>query len=164
VRPGEAPGGFQTGAPSGFRTGAQQMQPPGAQPVPQQQPGFGSGSFLGTAAAAAAGVIGGSMLMNSMGGMFGQRGGGSAQAMTDPAAARESPWGATGGSTGDLGRQAGVDDIGRGGGAERPADQGYGLFDTNSDKLAEANFTDDDIADADFDGGFDLGGDGGGGD
>ena len=162
VRPGEAPGGFQTGAPSGFRTGAQPMQPAGAQPMPQQQSGFGGGSFLGTAAAAAAGVIGGSMLMNSMGGMFGQRGGGSAQAMTDPAAARESPWGASGGSAGDLGRQAGVDDIGRGGGAERSADQGYGLFDTNPDKVADADLADDN-ADADFDGGFDLGGDGGGG-
>ena len=151
VRSGEAP----MGAPSGFSTGAQ--------PAPPEPSRFGGGSFLGTAAAAAAGVIGGSLLLDGIRSMTGQRGGGGF-GMADSAAARENPWGASGGSAGDLGRQAGVDDIGRGGiGGERSADQGYGLFDTTSDKIADADFTDDDIADADFDGGLDLGGDGGGG-
>src|SRR5688572_18821042 len=43
VRPGEA----SMGAPSGYQTSAQ------PQPMPPQQSGFGGGSFLGTAAAAA---------------------------------------------------------------------------------------------------------------
>jgi hypothetical protein len=161
VRPGDVP----MGAPRGYQSGGSpwpQQQPPlqQQQPMPQQQPGFGGGSFLGTAAAAAVGAIGGSLLMNSMGGMFGQRGGGSAQAaMSDPAARESgSPWGNAG--SGDLARQAGIDDIGRGSGGGQP-DQDYGLFDTASNQSGEADFADDDIADADFDGGFDVGGDGG---
>ena len=58
--------------------GAYQAAPaPAGQPMPQADPraqggGFGGGgSFLGTAAAAAVGMIGGSMLMNSIGGMMG---------------------------------------------------------------------------------------------
>ena len=48
-------------------------QEPGyaAAPAPQQAPGAGGGSFLGTAAATAAGVVGGALLMNSFRGMFG---------------------------------------------------------------------------------------------
>jgi uncharacterized protein len=154
VRPAEAP----MGAPPGYQTG------PSQSPWPQQLPQSGGGSFLGTAAAAAAGVIGGSLLMNSMSGMMGQRGGGSgqAQAMADPAAARESPW-SSGAGGGDLARQAGLDDLGRGGGDQ--ADRGYGLVDSSSDPLENADFTaDEDIPDAEFDGGFDIGGDGGSGD
>jgi hypothetical protein len=157
VRPGDVPMGAPPGYQSGGSPWPQQQQMP-----PQQQSGSGGGSFLGTAAAAAVGAIGGSLLMNSLGGMFGQRGGGSAQAaMSDPAAARESgsPWGNAGG--GDLARQAGIDDIGRDGGGGQ-ANQSHGLFDTASNQSAEADYADDDIADADFDDGFDLGGDGGG--
>jgi hypothetical protein len=151
VRPGDAP----MGAPGGYQSGGspwpQQQPMQSQQQMPQQQqPGFGGGSFLGTAAAAAVGAIGGSLLMNSLGGMFGQRGGGgSAQAaMSDPAAGRESgsPWGNAG--NGDLARQAGVDDIGRASGGGQ-ADQGFGLFDTASNQDAGAEFDD----------GFDLGGD-----
>ena len=36
-----------------------------------QAPGSAGGSFLGTAAASAAGVVGGALLMNSFRGMFG---------------------------------------------------------------------------------------------
>src|SRR5688572_3185908 len=67
VRPGDRP----MGAPAGF--GREPYPPqgyPGAgygqpQGYPQQEPGRG-GSFLGTAAAAAAGVLGGAMLMNGI--------------------------------------------------------------------------------------------------
>src|SRR2546425_5283843 len=59
VRPGDAP----MGAPPGYGAGAQPM--PGPEPM---RPG---GSFLGTAAAAAAGVIGGSLLLDSMRSMTG---------------------------------------------------------------------------------------------
>src|SRR5437899_2413445 len=90
------------------------------------------GSFLGTAAAAAAGVIGGSLLLDGIRSMMGP--GHGAFGFADPAfgAGRDhgSPWDNSGG--GDLGRQAGVDDIGRdqhGGGSG----SGSGLFDSNAD-------------------------------
>src|SRR5262245_29077608 len=80
VRAGAAPNtaaGTEPGAPqSPWRntTGMQRspMQEPGYAPAPPQQaPGFGGGgSFLGTAAATAAGVVGGALLANSFRGMF----------------------------------------------------------------------------------------------
>jgi hypothetical protein len=68
VRPGDAP----MGAPPGFRTGAPPMgAPAGYAPAgPMPEPSRGD-SFLGTAAAAAAGVIGGSLLLNGIRGMMG---------------------------------------------------------------------------------------------
>jgi uncharacterized protein len=69
--------------------------------------GSGGGSFLGTAAAAAAGVVGGSLLLNSIRGMMG----GSHQAFGDTAASgNRSPWSDQ--SRGDLARDAGVNNIG----------------------------------------------------
>jgi uncharacterized protein len=114
---------------------------PGA-PWRQAAPG---GSFLGTAAAAAAGVIGGSLLLDGIRSMMGP--GHGAFGIADPAlgASRDlgSPWDNSAG--GDLARQAGIDDIGRdqhgaGGGssglgllddtpADDPADQDVGTFD-----------------------------------
>ena len=50
--------------------------PPGQSPAPGTGPGFGSGgSFLGTAASTAAGVIGGGLLLNSIRSMFGEHAG-----------------------------------------------------------------------------------------
>jgi uncharacterized protein len=50
--------------------------PPGQSPAPGTVPGFGSGgSFLGTAASTAAGVIGGGLLLNSIRSMFGEHAG-----------------------------------------------------------------------------------------
>jgi uncharacterized protein len=50
--------------------------PPGQSPAPGMGPGFGSGgSFLGTAASTAAGVIGGGLLLNSIRSMFGEHAG-----------------------------------------------------------------------------------------
>ena len=66
VRPAEAP----MGAPSGFQNQAAQ---PNA-PYPQELASRG-GSFLGTAAAAAAGVIGGALLLDGIRSMFGHGGG-----------------------------------------------------------------------------------------
>jgi uncharacterized protein len=76
--------------------------------------GFGQGgSFLGTAAAVAAGAIGGSLLLNSFRGMFG---GNQQQGALDQASAGglgdRAGWD-TGGGGGDLARQAGLGDIGR---------------------------------------------------
>jgi hypothetical protein len=121
-----------------------QQQAPQAQAAP-----VGSGgSFLGTAAASAAGVIGGAMLMNSISSMFGHRGGGQAFGGEQQAA---SPW-SDSASNSDLARDAGLNDIGGGrGGADRSA----GLLDSDDSD------TDVDVADSgDF--GGDFGGDGGG--
>jgi len=95
----------------GYGQGPGQGQYGGQPPYGQQQPqAGGGGSFLGTAAAAAAGMVGGSLLMNSLGGMFG---GGNRHGFGDSANASESksPW-SSDSSGGDLGRQAGVNDIG----------------------------------------------------
>jgi hypothetical protein len=83
------------------------------------------GSFLGTAAATAASVIGGTLLFNSLGSLFGQRNSGSALADTPASSPSPSPWDnkAVGG---DLSRDAGLNDIGSDG-------RSAGLFDTGSD-------------------------------
>ena len=119
---------------------------------PAAAPAQGS-SFLGTAAASAAGVIGGALLLNSIGSMFGNRTGSfGGSAVAGDAPASDSPWGG-GAANSNLARDAGVNDIGRGGpaGGERSA----GLFD--SDGADDAN-TDSDLDVSD------LGGDFGGGD
>jgi hypothetical protein len=132
---------------SGSRWGTQPQQP--LQATPQgPAPGERGGSFLGTAAAAAAGVIGGSLLMNSIGSMFGHHGqafGGQAFGGDDARSGGQTPWGDSANS--DLSRDAGINDIGG---------QRSGLFD------GSGNDSDFDISDA---GGGDFGGgDGGGGD
>jgi uncharacterized protein len=67
----------------------------------------GGGSFLGTAAAAAAGAVGGSLLLNSFRGMMG----GNRQTFGDTAAiGNRSPWSDQ--SRSDLARDAGVNNIG----------------------------------------------------
>src|SRR5262249_53683152 len=86
VRPGgeSAP----MGAPPTYQ--APPMAPMMGQPAP-------GGSFLGTAAATAAGVIGGSLMMDSIRSMMGHHGG-MAHAAYEPAGAGQgSPWGGSGG-------------------------------------------------------------------
>ena len=140
------------GLPAGLqRPGDQHQAQGGASYQQQAEPargGFG-GSFLGTAAAAAAGVIGGTMLMNSLKGAFGG-GEAKAQGIGDVSGqqASASPWGDAGG--GDLARQAGIDTIGKPGGdgeragayepAHEPMDDGEmmpdddgGFFDFDGD-------------------------------
>lgn len=111
--------------------------------------GFG-GSFLGTAAATAAGVIGGSMLMNSIGNLMG----GNKHGFGDTANAGKSdagsPWSA-GQSKDDLSREAGVNDIGRGG-ANEDGGSRQGFFDqASNDSYDDESYDDDD--DYDLDGG-----------
>ncbi len=136
IRPGDAP----MGAPRVWgNTSQQPMQQQPQQQEPQQGVGRGS-SFLGTAAASAAGMIGGYMLMNSLGGMFG---GGQAHAAHDrDSAGSGSPWGGGGDSSNSgLAKDAGLNDMG--GSGER-----RGFFDSDAGQ-----------------GGDDFGGDfGGGGD
>ena len=118
------------------------------QPMPQDY-GRGGGSFLGTAAATAAGVIGGSLLFNSLGSMFG---GDKAHAGTQKFGdtGGDTPWGG-GARDSELAREAGLQDIG-GGREDR-----QGFFDTAQ------NIGDDPGGDGGFDFGGDGGGDGGGG-
>jgi len=125
--------------------------PVGAPPAP-------GGSFLGTAAAAAAGVIGGSLLLSGIRSMMGYQQG--THAAFDPASSTSgaSPWGG-GAAGGELSHQAGLDDVGRtssSGGDTGSRD--YGLLD---DGRSEDMQDDQDADDLDDDFGFDDGGDGG---
>jgi hypothetical protein len=125
-------------------------QPSYGQPygAPQAPPG-GGGSFLGSAAATAAGMVGGSLLLGSIRSMMGgtNRGFGDAGGLGKTDSQR--PWGDQSGS--DLARDAGVNDIGSSG---HHADDGSraGSFDSASN---------DDQDDGDFDS-DDFGGDGDG--
>jgi hypothetical protein len=114
----------------------QQAQPPGQygqapynQPYGQAPMG-GGGSFLGTAAAAAAGMVGGSLLLGSIRSMMGgsQHGFGDQAALGDRAGS-QNPWSDQSG--GDLARDAGVNDIGS---SANHADDNSrsGLFDSAS--------------------------------
>jgi hypothetical protein len=173
VRPGGE--GAPMGAPPTYRTEAQPM----AQAPMMGQPSAG-GSFLGTAAATAAGVIGGSLMMDSIRSMMGHRGG-TAHAAYEPAGAGQgSPWGGNSSSgDGSMARALGIDDIGRSGsGGSGGAPRSYGVVDSDASENAKNEYVSDDDSsyaageeqdvneftdDSDFDndGGGDFGGDGG---
>jgi hypothetical protein len=124
--------------------------------------GSAGGSFLGTAAATAAGVIGGSLLMNSIRGLMGgnHQGFGDASAFSGGAEspASRNPWGGDQ-SNSDLARDAGLNDIGRSGLGDddrRNDDQCAGLFDNASNDNASTNDgsnNDDGFDSDDFSGG-----------
>lgn len=125
--------------------------------APWRQGPAPGGSFLGTAAAAATGVIGGSLLLDGIRSMMGHHG---SFGMVDPAfgAGRDSgsPWDNSGG--GDLARQAGIDDIGRDPHSGGGGSSGLGLFDSGAaDDASEADQAFDDSG-SDFGGGGDFGG------
>jgi uncharacterized protein len=110
--------------------------PPGYQPQPgyPPPPGYmqgapmgapmmgGGGSFLGTAAATAAGVIGGSMLLNGIRGAFGAGGSHQTFGSNEGGGFGSSP-GSNSSGGGELSREAGVSDIGRPGRDDPPARQ-----------------------------------------
>ncbi len=129
---GAVPGGYQS------------ANPYAAPAAPT--PGYGGGSFLGTAAATAAGAIGGALLLNSISSMFGHRGG-SAFASTP----QSSPWDNSAAGS-DLAREAGAGDIGASRQSAVDDQQASGLFD---DSNANPGF-DDDAGGSDF---GDFGGD-----
>lgn len=93
---------------SGYGQGQYGAQPSYGQPAPG-----GGGSFLGTAAAAAAGMVGGSLLLGSIRSMMGgsHQGFGDSSSLTGGG---RTPW-SSDQSGGDLGRDAGVNDIGSSG-------------------------------------------------
>jgi uncharacterized protein len=127
-------------------------QPYGGAPV------GGGGSFLGTAAAAAAGVVGGSLLLGSIRNMMGgsQHGFGDASSLGSGLGGGvedRRPWSDQ--SNSDLARDAGINDIGSSG-DRADGNSRAGLFDSaNND---DDNDGDNMDADADSD---DSGGDGG---
>jgi hypothetical protein len=152
----------------------QQTQGPGRSPYDQGSYGgqpyggppsaFGGGgsSFLGTAAATAAGMVGGSLLLNSIRSMMGgsHQGFGDATAMKDRAASPSSDQ-----SDSSLARDAGIDDIGSN--RDRGDDTRHaGLYDqaSNDDNQSNydtaSNYDDQDDTDLDSD---DFGGDNDGG-
>jgi hypothetical protein len=143
----------------------QYNQAPYGQPYgAPQAPIGGGGSFLGTAAAAAAGMVGGSLLLGSIRSMMGS----SHQGFGDAAGLGNTGLGNTGlgnasqtpgsdQSGSDLARDAGINDIGSSGGRADDNSRA-GLFDTASNEPASNDYGDDhDDMDLDSD---DLGGDG----
>ncbi|MEP7030642.1 MAG: DUF2076 domain-containing protein [Pseudolabrys sp.] len=114
---------------------------PQAAPIAPQSSG---GSFLGTAAAGVAGVVGGALLLNSFSSMFGHHGGSAFGAPASGSPPSGSPWDNSAANS-DLARDAGLNDIGRG---SAGSDPGVGLVDSGG---------------SDFGGGDVGGGDGGGG-
>jgi hypothetical protein len=124
--------------------------PPPSGYAPQggfSQGGFGQGgSFLGTAASAAAGMIGGSLLLGGIRSMFGHHGGASTYDAGHGVAS--SPW-ADSASHSDLAREAGLDDIGRGGDASGHHRAGLADTSDDGDEVADADIDHDD---GDFDG------------
>jgi hypothetical protein len=170
VRPGDAAGGTSSawrnsappmGAPAmgAPAMGAPAAGAPAPEPMQAARPG---GSFLGTAAAAAAGVIGGSLLLDSIRSMTGQRHGAFDQAAAGGSGGG-SPWGGGSAAGGDLSRQAGLDDMGRAssaGGRDGTGDRRQGLLDdSNRDSVEGDDANADDENDFDFD--DDDGGDSG---
>jgi hypothetical protein len=145
-------GGRPMGVPPGFQRAGDPYQAQGAPSpqAPEPARGGAGGSFLGTAAAAAAGVIGGSLLMNSLGGMFG---GGQAKAQglgdvagKDTSGTSANPWGDAASGDGNLAQQAGLDSVGQpAGGSDRT-----GLHDQAHHSADEGAMLPED------DGGFDM--------
>ena len=100
--------------PPGYQSQGYQSQPGYPPPPPGYAggPGFGSGgSFLGSAASTAAGVIGGALLLDSIRSMFGHHFGAQPNAFGDLAGDRASPW-SGGAADSQLARDAGINHIG----------------------------------------------------
>jgi uncharacterized protein len=142
--------GSRASVPS-VRTGAtsEANQPPPYTPAP-------GGSFVGTAAAAAAGTIGGSLMLDSIRSMFGH---GHAGAY-EPASSAHSPWDNSAGSAAnsDLAKQAGIGDVGGGHGSGGDQHAAGLVDDADTDDADDSDDSDDDgdFDDGDFDGGSDT--------
>jgi uncharacterized protein len=151
------PQGAPQAAPQGYPQGYPQQQ--GGYPMGAAPMGGGGSSFLGTAAATVAGVVGGAMLLDGIRSMMGSHHS-FAGDTGGVAHAAASPWDSGGDhGSGNLGHDAGVDDI-RGGGGNRAA---------ASDEQSRSGFVSDDAGNApddqgddDFDAGDDAGDMGGG--
>lgn len=123
-----------------------QTPPPGYGYGPA--PGFGGGgSFLGTVASAAAGMVGGALLLDGIRSMFGHHLGATSAFGGLPAGPSASPWGGSAADS-DLAREAGIDDIGSHSGdiQNPPADAADDAFDPPDDQTGfdDADFSGDD--------------------
>jgi len=101
--------------PQGYQP---QAYPPGYQQggYPMGAPMGGGGSFLGTAAATVAGVVGGAMLLNGIRSMMGPHQSFAGEYDHGGGLPHSSPWDSGGDhSSGNLARDAGLGDIGDGG-------------------------------------------------
>jgi uncharacterized protein len=160
-QPSRPPGYPPQDVPPGYPPGGY-PPPPGYQPMGYPPAGAppmgGGGSFLGTAAATVAGVVGGAMLLNGIRSMMGPHE--TSMHGYDPTGGLPqggSPWD-SGGHGGDLGsghlsQDAGLGDIG---GGHRAAAYDDGNNDTGDRGTAynlADNQTDDDFDSDDFDGG-----------
>ena len=116
---------------------------PAAAPTATPSPGAPGGSLLGTAAASAAGVIGGALLLNSISSMFGHHGASAFAGVPPSGSPRDSN---AAGS--DLSRDAGFNDVTNG---ARNDTGSAGLFGNDAD---DASDTDDDDFDSDVGGDF----------
>lgn len=139
AREDQAQGGFLDSMRAALGGRAARTSVPSVAAAPDQRaagamPTGSGGSFLGTAAASAAGVIGGALLLNSISSMFGHHGGSAFAAV---------PTQDQNFADSDLARDAGIEHIGKNGGSAS-------LFDSD----------DGDSSDGDFSG--DFGGDSGG--
>jgi uncharacterized protein len=159
VRPGQDQNQGQGPAAVGAGARDEAALAPGAAPWRQGPAAPGGSSFLGTAASTAAGVIGGSLLLDGIRSMMGH--GHGAFGVADPALGAGhdpgSPRDNSGG--GDLARQAGVDDIGRDQHGAGGSGSGSGLFDSTA--ADEGDQADQEVAAIDDDSGSDFGGDDG---
>jgi len=148
VRPAAAP---RTVSPWSRAAAQPAGSAPAASPgyAPPQAPGSSGGSFLGTAAAATAGVVGGALLMNSVRGMFGGQQQGTPSRAFDSPGGAGTPWSSNSG--GDLARDAGVNDIGRGDKTAARDDSGgsqrAGWSDTGRSEAEDTDFGDNTVAD-----------------
>jgi hypothetical protein len=153
----------QTGYPPQTGYPQQPGYPPGGMMGGGGMFGGGGGSFLGTAAATVAGVVGGAMLLNGIRGMMG----GGHQAFASDydrlpqaaqgSAAQGSPWDSGSSGGGDLARDAGLGDIGGGHRAASNDDSSRSsFFGGNDDQAVQGDDGSFDTGDAgDFDGGGD---------
>jgi len=148
--PPSSPGGYPPSA-GGY------PPPPGYPPMGAPPMGGGGGSFLGTAAATVAGVVGGAMLLNGIRSMMGH------EALSpgyDPAGGvthGASPWDGGGADHGHLAQDAGLGDVGGHRAAAYDDDAGNnndgGFLGGNVDDLAggqpDGDFDGDDFDDGD---------------
>jgi len=134
--------------PPGYQSQGYQSQPGYPPPPPGYAggPGFGSGgSFLGSAASTAAGVIGGALLLDSIRSMFGHHFGAQPNAFGDLAGDRASPW-SGGAADSQLARDAGINHIGD---RVRDSNDRQALADEDQDQDQDQDDQDEDMSDQD---------------
>jgi hypothetical protein len=148
--PTGGPGGYAPPPPPGYGGGpGYGGAPMGQGGMPMAPGGMQGGSFLGNAAAAATGAIGGSLLMNGIRNLMGHQGG-TAHAAAAPSAgssgagAGAAPVGGSAAGS-DLSRQAGAGDVGR------PHSQDTRAGNDEEQRLADQDQDDDQDADEDED-------------